>query len=464
MGKAESPNPITLLHLHHISPSFIDVPPPSDDVTFPLTCFDFTWSIFPPVERLLFYPLPPENSTAAFFTSSIVPTLTRSLAAALSRFLPIAASLTWPYNSPNPFLLYSPSAAVPLTVAQSTADFNHLASDIGQIRDAAESHPYIPVLPSSDSEASVIALQLTLFPGQGFCVGITSHHAVLDGKSTTLFLKAWAHLSKSSVTSCPEDLVPFLDRSVVPEPKGMGLHYHNSWPGPRSLKLTPPSAPAPGLVRVTFMLSQDRIQALREKIKTAPSGTDYELRLSSFVVTFAHSLVCLVKAKRLGDEDESEINREAVVHYAFMADVRRRLKPPLPANYLGNCVLSGPELIQVRPLLAEGGIGFAAERISKMIDHVEGKDQVVGGDRHVSTFAKDREASRGVFIGIAGSPRFHVYDADFGWGKPKCVEVTSIDRTGGISLADCRNGSRGIEVGLALPPDQMDIFRSAFAV
>ncbi|CAI0420883.1 unnamed protein product [Linum tenue] len=133
-----------------------------------LTCFDFTWSIFPPVERLLFYPLPPENSTATFFTSSIVPTLTRSLAAALSRFLPIAASLTWPSNSPNPFLLYSPSAAVPLTVAQSAADFNHLASDIGQIRDAAESHPYIPVLPSSDSEASVIALQLTLSRARDF--------------------------------------------------------------------------------------------------------------------------------------------------------------------------------------------------------------------------------------------------------------------------------------------------------
>ncbi|CAI0420885.1 unnamed protein product, partial [Linum tenue] len=163
-----------------------------------------------------------------------------------------------------------------------------------------------------------------------------------------------------------------------------------------------------------------------ERIKTAPSGTDYELRLSSFVVTFAHSLVCLVKAKRLGARSDDD---EAVVHYAFMADVRGRLKPPLPANYLGNCVLSGPELIQVRPLVAEGGIGFAAERISKMIDHVEGKDQVVGGDRHVSTFAKDREASRGVFIGIAGSPRFHVYGADFGWGKPKYVEVTSIDRT-----------------------------------
>ncbi|CAL1376881.1 unnamed protein product [Linum trigynum] len=484
MAPADSPNPITTLHLHHISPSFTDAPPPSIDVTFPLTYFDFTWFRIPPVERLLFYPLPPQNSTAAFFTSSILPNLTRSLSAALSRILPLAARLTWPPDSPKPFLLYSPSAAVQLTVAQSAADFNHLASDVGQIRDATESHPFIPALPSSDSEASVIALQVTLFPGQGFCVGMSSHHAVLDGKSATLFLKAWAHLSKSDVTSWPEDLIPFLDRSVVQDPNDMGLAYLKFWtglrlpgqdnPGPRSLKLTPPSASASGLVRVTFLLSQNRIQALREKVatsKTMPLGTHHQLRLSSFVLTFAHSLICLVKAKGLGTraDDHDEENREAVVHFGLVADVRRRLKPPLPANYLGNCVFGGHELVQVKPLLAEGGVGFAVERISKIIDDVEenpvgafGDD--VGGDYYVSTFVENMKASGGVFIGIAGSPSFHVYDTDFGWGKPKYVEVTSIDRTGAISLTDCRNGSRGIEVGLALPPDQMDVFRSAFAV
>lgn len=33
---------------------------------------------------------------------------------------------------------------------------------------------------------------------------------------------------------------------------------------------------------------------------------------------------------------------------------------------------------------------------------------------------------------VAGSPRFEVYSADFGWGRPRKVEVSSIDRTRSI--------------------------------
>ncbi|CAN1121513.1 Malonyl-CoA:anthocyanidin 5-O-glucoside-6''-O-malonyltransferase [Linum perenne] len=460
---------VTVLEKSRMSPSTFPPQTHTNTTTFPLTYFDFYWFGTPPVERLFFYSIP-SSSPSDFFYSKILPTLKLSLSVSLSYFYPLASSLTWPSNSPNPFLLChsSSSSGVSLTVAESTADFNHLASD--QIRISQESHPYIPLLPSSDSESDVISLQITLFPNQGFSIGFSNHHAVIDGKSATLFIKAWAYLSNAAVASSslllPEELIPFLDRSIVHDPEGLDRAFLEFWtgmgkPDPRSLKLAPSfiSSNSPDNVRSTFLLSQERIQMLRERVAMINGK---KIRLSSFALTFAHSVVCLVKAKQLGIGKDAD---RKLVHFGFTADARGRVKPPLPANYLGNCVIGLHELIEIQPLIKEeekeAGIGFVLKRISRMIDEVE-ENAVIEND-NLSKFMRNLEASKGVFIGIAGSPRFHVYGADFGWGRPKSVEVTSIDRTGAISLTECRNGSRGIEVGLALRCDEMELFRSAFA-
>ncbi|GAU29172.1 hypothetical protein TSUD_275910 [Trifolium subterraneum] len=63
---------------------------------------------------------------------------------------------------------------------------------------------------------------------------------------------------------------------------------------------------------------------------------------------------------------------------------------------------------------------------------------------------------------IAGSPRFEVYSFDFGWGKPKKVDVTSIDKTGAFSLSESRNNDGGVEIGLALNKQQMEEFAQVF--
>lgn len=42
--------------------------------------------------------------------------------------------------------------------------------------------------------------------------------------------------------------------------------------------------------------------------------------------------------------------------------------------------------------------------------------------------------------GTDGSPKFEVYSTNFGCGKPKKVEMVSIDRIGAISISDSRNG------------------------
>ncbi|KAI8031441.1 Malonyl-CoA:anthocyanidin 5-O-glucoside-6''-O-malonyltransferase [Camellia lanceoleosa] len=64
---------------------------------------------------------------------------------------------------------------------------------------------------------------------------------------------------------------------------------------------------------------------------------------------------------------------------------------------------------------------------------------------------------------IGGSPRFELYKTDFGWGRPRKVEMTSIDKSGAFSLSDCRDGNGGLEIGIVLKKHETEDFASLFA-
>ncbi|KAH0897541.1 hypothetical protein HID58_047109, partial [Brassica napus] len=168
--------------------------------------------------------------------------------------------------------------AVSVTVAESDADFSFL-SGYGQ-RPVSELHNLLPELPVSDASLTAYALQITLFPNSGFSIGVTAHHAVLDGKTTSMFFKAWAHVCKQEnrVVSLPETLTPSLDRSLIKDQTG---------------------------------LDEQMIEM--------------SLHLSTFVLAYAYAWTCLVKAR--GG------NGERLVSFLFVGDFRARLDPPLPASF-----------------------------------------------------------------------------------------------------------------------------------
>ena len=239
----------------------------------------------------------------------------------------------WPENSPKPVLLYTPNDTVSLTIAESNADLSHLSGN--ETRQASESFPYIPDLPTSDTKASVIALQITLFPGKGFSISIVCHHGILDGKSATTFIKAWAyickHIEHDQQPSLPSELTPFLDRRVIKDAYGLEMIFLNQWlaltrsdmqPDSRSLKLVSNMAVSPDLVRATFQLTHEDIEILRETVLSQLEKVhkeDLKPRkqveyMSTFVLTCAYTVVCMVRA-RGGD-----FNRK--IYFLFAADCR----------------------------------------------------------------------------------------------------------------------------------------------
>ncbi|KAJ0100066.1 hypothetical protein Patl1_21750 [Pistacia atlantica] len=217
---APSSNTVKIQEVSLVTPSSN----PNSEFSLPLTLYDTFWFNFPPVERLYFYQIT-ADLTPHFFNSVILPKLKHSLSLTLRHYLPLSGNLIWPPEVRQPYIYYSPNDGVTVTVAESTADFNSLSGN--GVHEVVDLHPLIPQLLTSDDKAAMIAIQITLFPSQGFSIGITTHHAIFDGKSSTTFIKSRAYLCKQ-------------------DPTGIDMEYVNNWHAyinTRSLKVLPNIAP-----------------------------------------------------------------------------------------------------------------------------------------------------------------------------------------------------------------------------
>ncbi|KAM6572997.1 hypothetical protein CsatA_017077 [Cannabis sativa] len=411
-----------MLQVCHVPP-FTASPESKKHFSLPLTYFDTFWFRFFPVKRVFFYSLPETKNT---FFNSVLPNLKHSLSLTLHYFLPLAGKLTWPQDSPKPLVLYTPGDVVSVSIAESDADFDLLTSN--NAFPSSFLSPLVSSLHVSETGASVIALQITVFPNHGFSIGITAHHAVLDGKSSMMFFKSWAYLSKQNPPLLPE-LTPFYDRTVIKDPSGFDMKFLNYWIG------------NPG--------------STSSDCRNNPKLSKPELQLSSFVLTYAYVFYCIIKATE-GDESKRK------VILGFVADYRNRLTPPVPENYFGNCVRSkfSDDMREQMHGSEEDSLTSVVAKTSGLVKEL-GKEKDFKKEEELLLKMTSKQSEISYFVGVAGSPKFGFYGIDFGWGRPKKVSVVSLSN-GSISMAECRDGNGGVEVGLVLEKYEMDVFGSVF--
>ncbi|XP_004969568.1 phenolic glucoside malonyltransferase 1 [Setaria italica] len=141
-------------------------------------------------------------------------------------------------------------------------------------------------------------------------------------------------------------------------------------------------------------------------------------------------------------------------------DYRPRMKPPFPEKYIGNCV--GPAFgMAPRGELAAAGVGglfTACAAVASAIDEAV---------RDIGTYSMDawmdRVRESVAALSVAGSPRFHVYELDFGFGRPVKVDIVSVARTGAVAVGESRSSTGGMEFGVSLQPAGMERYRKCFA-
>ncbi|CAL5191451.1 unnamed protein product [Lathyrus oleraceus] len=459
----------------------LKVVPPSSSTqttatTIPLTFFDIFWLRFHPVERLFFYTLPISLSHPSFFFQKLVPILNSSLSLTLQHFLPLAGKIIWPSDSSKPFIQFNPNDddhGVSLLIAESDSDFNHLIQN--SPKEASLSRSFIPVLESTDVFSSIISIQITLFPRNGFSIGISTHHAVLDGKSSTMFIKAWAYLCNKIIETeelspiLSPEFEPLLDRESIKDRDGLGDTFINNWTkmfpnekgSERSLKILilPFEPKLEDYVRATFELKREDLNKIKESVLSKweifDTNESKPKSISSFVLTCAYSAVCVAKAiHKIHDEKEKFV-------FGLAVDCRARLEPPMASNYFGNCVRM--HLVDTEPLdfIDENGVFLVAKCIHESIKMIIENDVLEGvkdGFGKLNTLKNEGYE----IIGMAGSNKFEVYESDFGWGRPEKVEIVSIDRGLTIGLAESKDGRGGIEVGIVLDKHVMDVLSTLF--
>jgi hypothetical protein len=427
----------------------------------PLTFFDVPWIFTGPVERVFFYAYP---HAVDQFSSALLPHLVSSLSAALSRFYPLLGRVRLRPDGEGYEFCSGDGDAVELTVAESDDDFQELSGD--GPRDVARLYSLVPRLPPpGDGGFALAAVQVTVFAGRGIAVGVSIHHVACDDSSYMHFVKTWAAHCRVATAGAGEEAAaavpppPFLDRAVVRDPDGIAARTLDEM---RQLAASgppppPPPGPPPKLVIASFTLARGCIDKLKQRVAAkdaAPAGGDGRAatHCSAFTVACAFAWACLASAS--GAEDDR-------AHLLFSVECRRRLAPPVPQEYLGNCLRPCFVEVATRDLLAADGVATAAAAIGAAIRALDDEGGVLAGAE--GWFQKILSLVPRRPMSVGGSPRDAVYDTDFGLGRPSKVELVSIDKTPGtVSLAEGTDGLRGIEVGVALPEAEMARFASCF--
>ncbi|CAH1418875.1 unnamed protein product [Lactuca virosa] len=248
-------------------------PPPATvcDRSLPLTFFDFSWLTLPPINTLFFYELP---ITKTEFTETIVPNLKNSLSITLQHFYPFAGNLIiFPSPDQKPEIRYIEGDSVKVTIAECNLDFNDLTGN--HPRECDKFYHLIPLLKQTTKVSDfitipVFSVQVTLFPNNGFSIGMTNHHSLGDASTRFCFLKAWTFIAQSGTDKLflTNGTLPVYDR-LVKYPKLDESYLKNAKVETFNEEYQPQSLSGPtDKLRATVILTRSVVNRLKKLVST----------------------------------------------------------------------------------------------------------------------------------------------------------------------------------------------------
>ncbi|CAD6245593.1 unnamed protein product [Miscanthus lutarioriparius] len=300
--------------------------------------------------------------------------------------------------------------------------------------------PYTGVMNLEGLRRPLLAVQFTKLK-DGLAVGCAFNHAVLDGTSTWHFMSSWAELCRGA----PLSVQPIHDRSLA-----RSVRVRLELPASAEAhEKTDPNGPKKALVARVFSFPAPTVARIKAAANAAlPPGVAAAQPFSTFQALGAHIWRAVSRARGLGPAD--------ITAFAVFADCRARLDPPLPPAYFGNLIQAVFTGVPAGMLLG-GPPELAAGLLQKAI----GEHDAAAVARRLEEY----EAAPKLFhysdagpncVAVGSSPRFKVYDVDFGFGRPERVRSGGNNKFDGmVYLYPCRGGDGGIDVELALQPEPM---------
>ncbi|KAL0399862.1 UNVERIFIED_CONTAM: Shikimate O-hydroxycinnamoyltransferase [Sesamum radiatum] len=174
--------------------------------------------------------------------------------------------------------------------------------------------------------------QVTSFKCGGFCIGMSTNHALMDGVSAQIFFE---NLATQAFDDKPLAIIPCNDRHLL----AARFPPYVEFPHPELLKLDMPAGSGPPvrdfkteeLDYTVFSLTSDTINYLKDKARESISSTT--TKITAFSVVAALMWRCQALS------NYTEYNKDRISTLLNIVDIRSRLNPPLPNSYCGNAVL-----------------------------------------------------------------------------------------------------------------------------
>ncbi|KAJ9164208.1 hypothetical protein P3X46_023810 [Hevea brasiliensis] len=301
--------------------------------------------------------------------------------------------------------------------------------------------PYNGILNLEGLHRPLLSVQLTKLK-DGLAMGCAFNHAILDGTSTWHFMNSWAQICNgSSSVSVP----PFFERTKA---RNTRVKLDLSLPPDPLSACNEDAKSAPQLIEKVFKFSEAAIDKIKSKANANPPS-DGSKPFSTFQSLAAHIWRQVCHAR--------ELKPEHYTVFTVFADCRKRVDPPMPDSYFGNLIQAIFTATAVG-LLTMNPPDFGASVIQKAIEAHNAKA--------IDERNKEWESAPKIFqfkdagvncVAVGSSPRFQVYEVDFGWGKPESVRSGSNNRFDGmVYLYQGKSGGRSIDVEITLEAGAME--------
>ncbi|CAN0909651.1 Uncharacterized acetyltransferase At3g50280 [Linum grandiflorum] len=374
-------------------------------------------------------------SKPQFPFSSLCLLLKSSLSHTLTLFPPLAGRLS---TDPT-------TAAVYIACNDSGADFLHASAPsisvldiIGSVRGPEFVNGFFAMdrtVSYQGHHRPILAVQVTEL-ADGVFVGCSVNHSVTDGTSFWNFFNTFAQVSRGVkwISSLPDftrdDTCPLMTSAVLRLPQG----------GPRvTFDETAP------LSERIFRFSREAVL----KLKATVNGNNNNKEISSFQSLCALVWRAVTKARNL--------SASKTTTFRMAVNCRHRVNPKMDALYFGNAIQSIPTYASAGDVTSRE-LRWLAERLNENVSAYN--DATVR--RVVSEWEENPRCFPlgnldGASMTMGSSPRFPMYDNDFGWGRPLAVRSGKANKFDGkMSAFPGREGGGTVDLEVVLSPETMD--------
>ncbi|CAI0411027.1 unnamed protein product [Linum tenue] len=411
-----------------------------------------------------------------FPSASLLLLLQSSLAHTLSLFPPLAGRLS---TDPDTHHVY-------IACNDAGADFIHASApqiSLSQILGSVRGPDFVNGFFSHDRTVSyqghhrpILAVQVTELADAVF-IGCSVNHSVTDGTSFWNFFNTFAQVARGvkRIPCLPDftrDGCPLMSSAVLRLPEG-GPRVTFDETAPLSERIF--SFTRESVLKLKAIVNKDNAKWVgsgfdpvelmgkqsndpfyysNQQKKMLSNGVVLqEKEISSFQSLCALVWRAVTRARNLSPSKTTT--------FRMAVNCRHRVSPKMDPMYFGNAIQSIPSYATAGDV-ASRELRWLAERLNENVSaYDDAKVRSVVSEWEASPLCFPLGNLDGASMTMGSSPRFPMYDNDFGWGRPLAVRSGKANKFDGkMSAFPGRDGSGSVDLEIVLSPETMDAIES----